>query len=166
MYELKIYREDLSHDNEECCKIWREIDMKNLTNFDPSIKNFKNFHFNRLLLTKVNNVWVKESIGELFLMELNIDATFEEKLTCAFKKWLRNLVNFHQSMFGSLKLGLWWNPFIYRRCMSLKSTGEVCVMTMKNDAKIKEEFTCQFKIHMRNLKNFDLSTRKSQKFAL
>ena len=39
-------------------------------------------------------------------------------------------------------------------------------MTMKNDAKIKEEFTSQFKIHMRNLKNFDLSTRKSQTFAL
>ena len=50
--------------------------------------------------------------------------------------------------------------------MSLKFTGELCVMTMKNDAKIKEELTCQFKIDMRNLKNFGPSTRKSQKFAL
>ena len=39
-------------------------------------------------------------------------------------------------------------------------------MTMKNDAKIEKELTCQFKIDMRNLTNFDLSTRKSQKFAL
>ena len=39
-------------------------------------------------------------------------------------------------------------------------------MTMKNDAKIEEKFTCQFKIDMRNLTNFDPSTRKSQKFAL
>ena len=31
-------------------------------------------------------------------------------------------------------------------------------MTMKNDAKIDEELTCQFKIDMRNLKNFDPST--------
>ena len=38
-------------------------------------------------------------------------------------------------------------------------------MTMKNDAKI-EELTCQFKIDMRNLTNFDPSTQKSQKFAL
>ena len=40
-------------------------------------------------------------------------------------------------------------------------------MTLKNDGKSEEELTCQFKIDMRNLTNFDLSTRKSQKnFAL
>ena len=50
--------------------------------------------------------------------------------------------------------------------MSLKFTGELCVMTMKNDAKLEEKLPCQFKIDMRNLTNFDLSTRKSQKFAL
>ena len=50
--------------------------------------------------------------------------------------------------------------------MSLKFTGELCVMTMKNGAKFEEDLTCQFKIDMRNLMNFDLSTRKSQKFEL
>ena len=50
--------------------------------------------------------------------------------------------------------------------MSLKFTGELCVMTMKNDAKSEEELTFQFKIDMTNLTNFDLSIRKSQKFAL
>ena len=30
-------------------------------------------------------------------MALNIDATFEGKLTCAFKNDMRNLANFHQS---------------------------------------------------------------------
>ena len=50
--------------------------------------------------------------------------------------------------------------------MSLKVAGELCVMAMTNDAKFEEELTCQFKIDMRNLTNFDLSTRKSQKFAL
>ena len=39
-------------------------------------------------------------------------------------------------------------------------------MTMKNDAKFEQELTCQFKINMRNLTNFDLSTQKSQKSAL
>ena len=38
-------------------------------------------------------------------------------------------------------------------------------MRMKNDAKIEEELTCQSKIDIRNLTNFDSSTRKSQKFA-
>ena len=39
-------------------------------------------------------------------------------------------------------------------------------MTMRNDAKIEEGLTCQFKMDMRNLTNFDPSTQKSQKFAL
>ena len=50
--------------------------------------------------------------------------------------------------------------------MSLKFTGELCGMTMKNDAKCEEELTCQFKIDKRNLTNFDQGTRKSQKFPL
>ena len=50
--------------------------------------------------------------------------------------------------------------------MSVKFRGELCVMTMKNESKFEEELPCQFKIDMRNLTNFDLSTRKSQKFAL
>ena len=50
--------------------------------------------------------------------------------------------------------------------MSLKFTGVLCVMAMKNDAKFEEELTCQFKTDMRNLVNFDPSTQKSQKVAL
>ena len=49
--------------------------------------------------------------------------------------------------------------------MSLKFTGELRLMTMKNDAKFQEELTCQFKIVVRNLKNFDPSTRISKQFA-
>ena len=39
-------------------------------------------------------------------------------------------------------------------------------MKMKNGAKLEEDLTCQFKIDMRNLTNFDPSTKKSQKFEL
>ena len=39
-------------------------------------------------------------------------------------------------------------------------------MTLKNDEKFEKELTCHFKISMSILTNFDLSTRKSQKFAL
>ena len=45
--------------------------------------------------------------------------------------------------------------------MSLKLTEELCVMTMENDAKFREELTCQFKIDMRNMTKFGLSTQKS-----
>ena len=44
-------------------------------------------------------------------MALNIDATFEGKLTYAFKNDMRNLANFHQSMFESLKIGTFMGSF-------------------------------------------------------
>ena len=50
--------------------------------------------------------------------------------------------------------------------MSCKFTEKLCIMTMKNDAKFEDELICHFKIGMKNLTNFDLRTRKSQKFAL
>ena len=50
--------------------------------------------------------------------------------------------------------------------MGLKSTEELCAMTMKNDAKFEEELTCHFKIGKINFTNFDLGTQKSQKFSL
>ena len=58
-------------------------------------------------------------------------------------------------------------PFMQsRKCMTLKFTGDLCVMAMMYDATFEEELTCQFKIDMGNLTNFDSSTWKSQKFAL
>ena len=39
--------------------------------------------------------------------------------------------------------------------MSLNFTRELWVITMKNDSKFEEEITCQFKIDMSNLANFD-----------
>ena len=42
--------------------------------------------------------------------------------------------------------------------MSLKFTGKLCVMTMKNDLIFEEELANHFKIDLKNLTNFDLST--------
>ena len=44
-------------------------------------------------------------------MDLNIDATFERNMTSAFKNDMKNLVNFHQSMFISLKIERLIGPF-------------------------------------------------------
>ena len=44
-------------------------------------------------------------------MALNTDATFDGKLTCAFKNDMTNLANFHQSMFESLKIGTLMGTF-------------------------------------------------------
>ena len=64
------------------------------------------------------------------------------------------------------KLGLSWDLFVQsRKCMSLKFTEELCVMTIKNDTKIEEELTCRFKTDIKNLTLFEPRTRKSPKFA-
>ena len=99
-------------------------------------------------------------------MVLKNDAKSEEKLTCAFKNDMRNLAIFTRAL-ESLKIGILWYIFIQSiKYMTLKFTGELCVMTMKNDGKFKQELTFQFKIDKGNLTKFDLSTEKSQTFAL
>ena len=50
--------------------------------------------------------------------------------------------------------------------MTLKFTEDLCVMTIKNNAKSEEELTCHFKFDTRNLTNFDSSTSKTKKIAL
>ena len=50
-------------------------------------------------------------------------------------------------------------------CMSQKSTEELCVITLRNDAKVEEELTCPLKNDMKNLADFD-PTSKVSKFAL
>ena len=88
-------------------------------------------------------------------MALNNDATFEGKLTYAFRNDMRNLANFYQSMFESLKIGTLMGSFIQsRKCKSLKFTGDFCVMKMNKYAKFEEESIGQLKTDMKNLTNF------------
>ena len=39
-------------------------------------------------------------------------------------------------------------------------------MKLKRDTKFREESICRFKINIRNFRNFDLSTQKTQRFSL
>ena len=50
-------------------------------------------------------------------MALKIDATLDRKLTCTFKNDMRNLANFHQSMFESLKIGTLMGSFYPKQKM-------------------------------------------------
>ena len=82
-----------------------------------------------------------------------------KKTDLCFHKWHGESGKFPPEYLKVSKLGLSWHPFVQSwKCMSLKFTGELCFMTMKNDAKIEEELTCQFKTDLRNLTNFHLST--------
>ena len=102
-------------------------------------------------------------------MTLDIDAKFEEKLTCGCQipQLNKEFGSFSPEHLKFPKLEFSWDSFIQSiKYMSLKFTEELCVMTMKNDVKFEKELTCQFKIDRRNLTKFDSSTQKSQKCAL
>ena len=89
------------------------------------------------------------------------------KTDFCFQKWHGKFGKFSPEHLKVSKLGLWWHPFIQsRKCISLKFTGELFIMTMKKDAKLNNELTCRFKIDSSTLINFYPSFRKSQKFAL
>ena len=98
------------------------------------------------------------------------DAKFEEKLTCMYfgkRKIATGIWEIFTSARESLKTGTLLRSFIQsRKYMSLKLTGELCVMTTKNDAKFEKKLTWEFKTDIRNLTNLDTSTQKSQKFVL
>ena len=53
----------------------------------------------------------KKSLKELHLMALNTDANSEGKMTCVFKNDMRNLADFHESTFESLKIGTLMGSF-------------------------------------------------------
>ena len=52
-----------------------------------------------------------------------------------------------------------------KKWITLKFIGDLSAIAMTNNAKFEEELTFQFKIDMRNLLNFDESTRKISKIC-
>ena len=134
-----------------------------------ALENLKKLHFNGRLLNEVYNVWAKKKYRSVMFDGTEYWCSIWRKTDFCFQKWHEEFskFSFTRACPEVLKLRLWWCPFIQsRKCMRLKFTGEFCVMTMKNDAKLEEELTCQFKIYMRNLTKFDPSTWKCQKLAL
>ena len=61
------------------------------------------------------------------------------------------------------KFALWLDPFVQSiQIFRWKSTEELCLMTLKSDAKFEEKLTLGSKNDMRNLVNFNASSGKSE----
>ena len=132
-----------------------------------ALKSLKNFHFNGILCC----LWANYILFEL---KKNRGVVFHDteewckisrKTDRLLGKWHEEFGKFSPEHSKVSKLELWWYPFAQsRKCMTLKFTVELCVVTLKNDTKIEEELTWRFKIDMRNFTNFDRSTWKSKKY--
>ena len=82
-------KKDAKFKEELTCRF--QIDMTNLTNFDPSTQNYG------VLLTNVN-VQAKKSTEQLSFMTLKSDNKFEEKMTCGLENDTRNLMGALESL--------------------------------------------------------------------
>ena len=131
-----------------------------------ALKSLKNLCFNWLLVMKVYIVWATKVSGVIFHETENL-CKFWGKTDLWFEKRHEKFSKYLPEHLKVLKLGFWWDPFVQsRKGETLKFTEELCVMTIKNNAKFEEELTCRFKTAMMNLTNFDSSTWKSKKIAL
>ena len=78
-------------------------------------------------------------------MAMKSDAKLEDNLW--FRKWHEEFGKFLPELLKVSKFELWWHTFIQsKKCMSLTFAEVLFVMTMRNDAKFKEQLTCRFKI--------------------
>ena len=75
-------------------------------------------------------------------MKLESDAKFQEKMTRGLENNMRNLENFYHSTWKlGLKIGTFMGYFYSKKKMSLNFTGQLCVLTMKKDAKFEKDLT-------------------------
>ena len=131
-----------------------------------ALKSLKDFHSNELILSKLCIVWAKNVQRSYLSWHWRVMQNLK-KANLWFEKCHEEFGKFSPDHLEISKLGLWWGPVIQsRKCMSLKFTEELWIVTMKNDATFREELICCFKTDIRNLTNFDPSTGESQQFSL
>ena len=170
MHELNIYWGVIWNDTEEWWKIWTEIDLS----FQNWHKEFDNFWLEHWKVSKIYTLMgcfrPKYIIFELKKYRGGIFHDTREKCKIWiksdwwFEKWHQESGKFSPEHTRVSKLGLLLGPFIQsRKCISLKFTGKLYVMTMKNDAKFEKKLTDQFKIDIKNLTNFHWSTQNFKK---
>ena len=162
------------NDTKELWKIWRGIDLS----FQNWHKQFDEFWLEHWKVSKIYTLmgcfWPKYIMFELKKVQRSyvwwhwrLMQNLKENWLVLSKMTWRIWQIFTRACSKVWNLGLLLGPFIQsRKCMSLKFTRVLCVVTMKNDTKFEKESTCLFKIDTRNLANFDPSTWKSQTFAL
>ena len=81
------------------------------------------------------------------------------------EKWHKKFGSFSCKQLKVWKFALWLDPFVHSiPIFRWKSTEELCLMTLKSDAKFEEKPTLGSKNDMRTLVNFNASSGKSRNF--
>ena len=173
MYELKIHRGVICHDNRKRWKSGRGIDLS-FQNWHEDFEKFWPEHLKiSNICTLMGCLWPKYIMFELKkCRRVMFDGTeywckIWRKTDFCFQKWHDEFGKSSPEHLKVSKFQLWLDSFIQSRtCMSLKFTGELFLMAMKIDAKLEEELAFRIKIDRSTLLSSDPSTQKSQKPAL
>ena len=128
--------------------------IRNLDNFRKAVESPKSWNSIGYFCLKTTFLHLKRYL-QIYLIWLSTDLWF--------RKWHEEYGKFFPD---PSKWGFWWDPLIQNwKSMSFKSSGELSVIAMNDYEKFEEEPTCHVKTDRRNLRNFDPSTWKSQKFS-
>ena len=126
---------------EEQLTLYFKIDMRNLTKFDPSTQTSQNLHLGSFW-TKYIMFELKKYRGVIFYENEKWKKIWR-KTELWFKKWHEKHGKSPTEHSEVWNLGLRWDPFIKSgKCMSLKYSEELCVMTMTDNPRFEEELTC------------------------
>ena len=118
--------------------------------FNPKLKKYE-LKIHRGVICQDNEEWHKIWRG--------IDLSFQSWHEEFDKFWSEHLIHFNDFVLMSS----FWAKYIL---FELKITWKISFMKLKRDIKFGEESTYRFKIGIRILANFNLSTPKSQTFSL
>ena len=147
--QLKNYRGVMSHDTKEWCKIWRKTDL-----LFQKWQEFGEFWSEQSKISKICTLigpvrakyitFDQKKYRGIIFHDTEKSCKVLRKTDLWSGKWHEEFGKFSPEHLKVSKLGLWWDPFVQsRKCMSLKFTEELCVVTMTNDTKIEEELTCR-----------------------
>ena len=109
--------------------------MRNLDNFWQAVEGPKCWNSMDNICLKTTFLHLKHYL-QIYVTLLSTDLWFG--------KWHEKYSKFSPEHLKVSKLGFWWDPSIQSwKSMSLKSTEELSVVTMNNDAKFEEDLSFQ-----------------------
>ena len=159
MFELQKYGGVIFHDTEELCKLWRKTDQW----FEKRHEKFGKFSPEHLKVSKLRLWWdhfVQSRKGmtlnfteEFYVMTMKNNVKSEEELTCYFKKYIRNLMNFDFNEFWLKNL----KKLLFNWLLSPKYIMFELRRVQRGYVwwhwRLMQNLTCAFKKDMRNLAN-------------
>ena len=135
-----------------------EYDMRNVANFHQNTWKFQNWDFDRILLSKVENVCAwnspRSSVSWQWRMTQNLKRNWlvVSKFTWGIWQILTWTPN-------SLKILHFNGLFLIKvyNVWAIKSTVELCLIALKIDAKFEWKLTCAFKSDMRTFTGWKIA---------